>query len=98
MLLDLMLYENSLMDVNREVEYDCGNGEEIFKAEDYHYHPTNKDEFYDKELIDSTEKDCNKRSIKFTSDDAQCCWYEIIYLSEYDDDIPKFKYLIKLVI
>ena len=81
---DLMLYENSLRDLNGEVEYDCGNGEEIFKAKDYH--PTNKDEIFDKEFIDCTSeftgKDCNKRSMKLTSDDAQCCWCETIYLSD----------------
>ena len=81
---DLMLYEMSLMDVNGQIEYDCGNGEEIFKGKDYH--PTNEDEIFDKDFIDCsreyTEKNCNKRGMKFSFDDAQCCWCKHIYFSQ----------------
>lgn len=90
---DLMLYDISLRTVNKEVKYDCGNGEEIFKVKDYH--PTNEDEIFDKEFIDCTsefiEKDCNKRSMKLTSDDLQCCWCEKTYLSESIYDIQTLK-------
>ena len=36
-------------------------------------------------LSERTEKSCNKRSIKLSSDDSQCCWYDKIYFSEYED-------------
>ena len=76
------LYQMSLTDSNRKVKYDCGNGEEIFSAKDYH--PTDEDELIDKESIDCynefTEKGCNKRSTKLSSDDNQCCWCEKVYL------------------
>ena len=70
------------MDINGEVKYDCGTGEVIFSAKDYK--PTDEDELIDKDYIDCytefTEKSCNKRSMKLSSDDSQCCWCETIYL------------------
>ena len=76
------LYQMSLMDSNGKAKYDCGNGEEIFTAKDYH--PTDEDELIDKESIDCynefTEKSCIKRSTKLSSDDNQCCWCEKVYL------------------
>ena len=53
---DIIMYGNSLLDINKEIEYDCGNGKEIFKAKDYH--PTNEDEIYQKDDID-----CNSEFI-----------------------------------
>ena len=73
---DLSLYQYSFIDINREVKYDCGNGEEIFKAKDYH--PTNEDEILEKDIMDCylefTEKNCNKRGMKVFSDKVSCCW------------------------
>ena len=84
---DLMLYQLSVSAVNGEAEYDCGNGKEIFKAKNYH--PTNKDEILDKDFVDCRseyiEKDCNKRGMKLSSDDAQCCWCKLIHFSYQDD-------------
>ena len=50
------------------------------------YHPINKEEILDKQLIESfvlsyTEKDCLKRGTKLSDDNYQICWCENIKLS-----------------
>ena len=79
---DVFLYQLASMDINREVKYDCGTGEVIFSAKDYN--PTDEDELINKDYFycshEFTEKSCNKRSMKLSSDDSQCCWCEKVYL------------------
>ena len=76
------------MDINGEVKYDCGTGEVIFSAKDYK--PTDEDELIDKDYIDCytefTEKSCNKRSLKLSSDDSQCCWCEKVSLKGEENE------------
>ena len=88
---DLLLYQYSLWDINGEVEYNCGNGKEIFKAKDYH--PTNEKEIFEKEFMDCdsefTEKNCHKRCMKLFSDDVQCCWCESNYFYPIDNEANK---------
>ena len=83
------------MDINGEVKYDCGTGEVIFSAKDYK--PTDEDELIDKDYIDCytefTEKSCNKRSLKLSSDDSQCCWCEKVSLKgEENEEKVRFNY------
>ena len=86
-----MFYQMSLLDVNGEVKYDCGTGEKSFTAKNYH--PTDKDELLDKDYIDCmseyTEKNCNKRSTKLSSDDSQCCWCEKLGLGEEEENLKE---------
>ena len=81
-----ILYQISLSSLDGEVKYDCGEGEKIFKRKDYH--PTNKDDIIDKEMLDSTleytEKNCLKRGKKLSGDDYQVCWCQRIPLSSVD--------------
>ena len=88
---DVRLYQMALKDVNGEVKYDCGKGEETFKAKNYH--PTDEDELIDKDYIDCmseyTEKGCIKRSMKLSLDDSQCCWCEVVGLIGTDKDKDK---------
>jgi len=66
------------------VRYNCGEGEKTFNKKDFH--PQNKDEMMDKELIDSSlssfsMKECLKKGTKLSSEDYQLCWCERIPLS-----------------
>lgn len=80
------LYMASLFSLDGVIKYDCGEGEKKFNKKDYH--PTNKDEIIDKEMIDfsleKTEKNCLKKGQKFSDDDYQMCWCEKIPLSATD--------------
>ena len=90
---DLMLYQLSTEADNKEVKYDCGTGEKTFAAKNYH--PTDEDALLDKDSIDCsleyTEKNCNKKSMKLSSDDSQCCWCEKIMLQSENIEEEKMK-------
>ena len=77
------LYVHSLVSVDGAINYDCGEGQKIFNRKEYH--PANKEEILDKELIESlisyTEKDCLKRGAKLSDDDYQMCWCKKIPIS-----------------
>ena len=81
---NLQLYQLSSLSVDGSAKFDCGEGEKIFKSKEYY--PTDKDEIFDKDMIDCqlefSEKNCNKRGIRLSSDNAQCCWCEKIALSQ----------------
>ena len=81
---NFQLYQQSSLSVDGSAKFDCGEGEKIFKSKEYY--PTDKDEIFDKDMIDCglefSEKNCNKRGIRLSSDDAQCCWCEKIALSQ----------------
>ena len=76
-------YFVSMFTYDGVIKYDCGEGQKIFNKNDYH--PKNKDEILDKELIDfsleNTEKNCLKKGKKLSGDDYQMCWCEKIPLS-----------------
>ena len=93
---NLQLYQLSSLSVDGSAKFDCGEGEKIFKSKEYY--PTDKDEIFDKDMIDCglefSEKNCNKRGIRLSSDDAQCCWCEKIALSQdefFSDNNKKCK-------
>ena len=78
-----ILYALSVTTIDGIVKYDCGEGQKIFNRNEFH--PTNKKEILDKQLIESfllsyTEKDCLKRGTKLSDDNYQICWCEIIKL------------------
>ena len=78
-----ILYSLSVNAIDGIVKYDCGEGQKIFNRNEFH--PTNKKEILDKQLIDSfilsySEKDCLKRGRKLSDDDYQICWCETIKL------------------
>ena len=83
-----MLYWFSVTTVDGIVKYDCGEGEKIFNRNEFH--PKNKEEIIDKQLVDSfllsyTEKDCLKRGTKLSDDDDyQICWCETIIILSYE--------------
>ena len=79
-----LLYGYSLNTIVGIVKYDCGEGEKIFNKKEFH--PANKEEILEKQLMDSfflsyTEKDCLKRGTKLSDDNYQLCWCEKIFLS-----------------
>ena len=81
---NILLYEASLTTIDGIVKYDCGEGQKIFNKKEFH--PTNKEEILDKQLIDSfslsfTEKDCLKSGTKLSDDNYQICWCEKILLT-----------------
>ena len=81
---NILLYEASLTTIDGIVKYDCGEGQKIFNKKEFH--PTNKEEILDKQLIDSfslsfTEKDCLKSGTKLSDDNYQICWCEKVLLS-----------------
>ena len=80
---NLELYQLSSLSVDGSAKFDCGEGEKTFNSKEYY--PTDKDEIFDKDMIDCelefSEKNCNKRGMRLSSDNAQCCWCEKITLS-----------------
>jgi hypothetical protein len=80
---NIILYSFSYSTVEGVVKYDCGEGQKIFKKNEFH--PKNRDEIIQKEMYDArflfTEKDCLKKGTKFSSDEYQVCWCEEIPLS-----------------
>jgi len=79
-----LLYFKAHSSIDGIVRYDCGEGEKAFNKKDFH--PQNKDEMMDKELIDSSlssfsMKECLKKGTKLSSEDYQLCWCERIPLS-----------------
>ena len=81
---NLQLYQLSSLSVDGSAKFDCGEGEKIFKSKEYY--PTDKEEIFGKDMMDClsefSEKNCNKRGIRLSSDDAQCCWCKEIALSQ----------------
>jgi len=80
----ITLYGASLNTIDGIIKYDCGEGQKVFNGKEFH--PTSKEEIFDKQVIDFfllsyTEKDCLKRGKKFSNDDYQLCWCEEIKLS-----------------
>ena len=85
-----MLYTFSVSTIDGIVEYDCGEGQKIFNRSQYH--PANKEEILDQQLIDSfflsfTEKDCLKRGAKLAEDDYQICWCETLNFSSGGNNV-----------
>ena len=81
---NLLLYQFSLLSTDGLVKYDCGEGEKTFNVKEYH--PTDEDEIFDKDMADCqteiSEKNCQKKGMRVSSNDAQCCWCEKIPLSQ----------------
>ena len=81
---NFLLYQFSLLSTDGLVKYDCGEGEKTFNLKEYH--PTDEDEIFDKDMADCqteiSEKNCQKKGMRVSSNDAQCCWCEKIPLSQ----------------
>jgi len=94
----IILYGTSLNTIDGIIKYDCGEGQKVFNGKEFH--PTNKEEILDKQVIDLfllsyTEKDCLKKGKKFSDDDYQLCWCEEIKLSAGGSIVDQKLYHIK---
>ena len=78
---NFILHDSSKLSINGKINYDCGDGEKIYKTKEYIPKQHKFKILYDsRECIGKTnETDCHNSASKFLTDDVLACWNTINY-------------------